>query len=857
MQSIQKDRAAELSASQPPYLYPPIQSNLLDGMIQHHCPPQHTGNPPQTFAPSVQHYLNANVDQSTAANVSTMPMLIRNGSGSIDGSPMPSSSQFTQFQFPVVQNMHSQGSLMGGNAPMMIPMNMTASPAMTQPHQIQDRRTVTDVDSNNGQGGTGTEFDHKNPSTSLAFDEDICYPPTSLKRFVTPEDVQSMMPQIEGPNSTPKHISIPHENRAAAACDKPPVDTPPTTPAQRQADQTNDSFRTTNAAFIEQGIQTNDVLCGRGGGTNHNVGNRRFRALVKYYQPLYVSACKHEKLKVSKSIVEAIRKSIPPGRFLERNRDGWVDIGDKRAWDKTSQTLREGAAEVRGEVLKAVAVHRNNTMRKWHMHQMLANFQMGLLDTQNSELKEITTAATPNANQTVASTTTATMPNDAVALVSETSETSEKTDASVPQNTLDKQESSSIAQHNEPSPPDIVMERSTTPITASQKSTGNTLEDATMVDDHPTSPVTKRLQQEILLWKHYTMQAQDGTKKHVPACTVEAVQELTSAQTRGSSKTDKCLKTTQTPEDNDEQMTDSTILVRRVSDNEDKQVTKSGLVSDLPSFTFNSVGATSSLSTRSLKHENKAKNMQEASMKHKKNRSVNLTKNNEDEGQSACAGVKNADDKKKNVTVLERSACARPWKKRFDNKKATTTKASLMKNKRSHKKQNKKVENISAEPKSHERSTSSLSSFLNPDRSNARTLNHIPYLFQKKPTLGNPGWTPGTIDSSFAEQRVARYIQENYGFTDKEAKPPSPQPNVTQSSLPSLHVAPEIVESNPPIAGKNEPKLPSNPAPSREQQILARFRALAAENSSTLADELSRWEHKPQVDSRDFPLSRW
>lgn len=99
-------------------------------------------------------------------------------------------------------------------------------------------------------------------------------------------------------------------------------------------------------------INENDVLCGRGGETNHHLGNVRFRALVKQYQLEYLQARRSEKPKISTVIVQKIRNL--GGRFLKRsapqeNGDAvWRDVGNKKAREKTSQALRENAPEIRG-----------------------------------------------------------------------------------------------------------------------------------------------------------------------------------------------------------------------------------------------------------------------------------------------------------------------------------------------------------------------------------------------------------------------------------------------------------------------------------------------------------------------------
>lgn len=95
-----------------------------------------------------------------------------------------------------------------------------------------------------------------------------------------------------------------------------------------------------------------DVLCGRGVTTNRHKGNESFRALVNCNKELYVSSTKKNKMNISRSIVEAVRSKDPtPGRFLEKNSNGtWFDIGDKKAIEKTSQALRDGAAHLRKQL---------------------------------------------------------------------------------------------------------------------------------------------------------------------------------------------------------------------------------------------------------------------------------------------------------------------------------------------------------------------------------------------------------------------------------------------------------------------------------------------------------------------------
>jgi hypothetical protein len=95
-----------------------------------------------------------------------------------------------------------------------------------------------------------------------------------------------------------------------------------------------------------------DILCGRGGLTNHHKGNKRFRDIVALHRPDYVRAPKIQKPSVARVIVRAIRNGDPPGRFLRKDEKTgkWVDIGDKKAAEKTSQALREKTNEEREKV---------------------------------------------------------------------------------------------------------------------------------------------------------------------------------------------------------------------------------------------------------------------------------------------------------------------------------------------------------------------------------------------------------------------------------------------------------------------------------------------------------------------------
>lgn len=104
-------------------------------------------------------------------------------------------------------------------------------------------------------------------------------------------------------------------------------------------------------------ISPHDVLCGRGGLTNHHPGNVTFRTLVRHSQEAYLRASKRDKAGVARKIVDTIRSLT--GRFLKKdpsNPGVWVEIGNRKAREKTSQALREGAPELREELSAAQAI---------------------------------------------------------------------------------------------------------------------------------------------------------------------------------------------------------------------------------------------------------------------------------------------------------------------------------------------------------------------------------------------------------------------------------------------------------------------------------------------------------------------
>jgi hypothetical protein len=93
-------------------------------------------------------------------------------------------------------------------------------------------------------------------------------------------------------------------------------------------------------------------------------GNTQWRMLVAANKELYITLPKKQKMLLSQSIVNAVRSQMPSGRFLQKDmhNDLWYDVGDKRAQEKTSQALREGAPEIRTKLSTNMSAHATETV---------------------------------------------------------------------------------------------------------------------------------------------------------------------------------------------------------------------------------------------------------------------------------------------------------------------------------------------------------------------------------------------------------------------------------------------------------------------------------------------------------------
>ena len=111
----------------------------------------------------------------------------------------------------------------------------------------------------------------------------------------------------------------------------------------------------------------NDVLYGRGGVINAHPGNERYRRFVADQKRAYLKAqFKREKRSIIQSIIDKVRNSDPPGRFLLKDHDNdvWNDVGDEKARGKIAQALRENSNELRQQMEEELEV-RNRRSIDW------------------------------------------------------------------------------------------------------------------------------------------------------------------------------------------------------------------------------------------------------------------------------------------------------------------------------------------------------------------------------------------------------------------------------------------------------------------------------------------------------------
>ena len=78
----------------------------------------------------------------------------------------------------------------------------------------------------------------------------------------------------------------------------------------------------------------NDVLCGRGGAINNHPGNKRFRHFINDLKYQYLNESKQTKPKVAMRVLQLVSQSNPPGRFLMKFPEGYLECSEERAKEK-------------------------------------------------------------------------------------------------------------------------------------------------------------------------------------------------------------------------------------------------------------------------------------------------------------------------------------------------------------------------------------------------------------------------------------------------------------------------------------------------------------------------------------------
>jgi hypothetical protein len=104
-------------------------------------------------------------------------------------------------------------------------------------------------------------------------------------------------------------------------------------------------------------LQPSDIVCGRGAPTNYHHGNQSFRSMVKKRQTEYLCSVRRDKPTIAMELLEKVHAR--GGRFVRRvkttgSRFAWEEINEKKAYEKVCQALREGAPEIRREMIASV-----------------------------------------------------------------------------------------------------------------------------------------------------------------------------------------------------------------------------------------------------------------------------------------------------------------------------------------------------------------------------------------------------------------------------------------------------------------------------------------------------------------------
>jgi hypothetical protein len=108
-------------------------------------------------------------------------------------------------------------------------------------------------------------------------------------------------------------------------------------------------------------LQPLDITCGRGAPANFHYGNQVFRDLVEGYQTSYLCAKRSDKPGIAMKLLDLVKQG--GGRFVRRRKAAgpatWETIGDKGAYEKVCQALRDGAPDLSRHMLSTSSIKKH------------------------------------------------------------------------------------------------------------------------------------------------------------------------------------------------------------------------------------------------------------------------------------------------------------------------------------------------------------------------------------------------------------------------------------------------------------------------------------------------------------------
>ncbi|CAJ1956041.1 unnamed protein product [Cylindrotheca closterium] len=167
-------------------------------------------------------------------------------------------------------------------------------------------------------------------------------PPTATTRTSIRQTKEESSTTIR-PTTAVVSVTKPKSKRIAAKKTTISKVKPPSPAAVRTTTATAKRIRRKEPAVRRYVAPTElDVLLGRGGGSNHHIGNKAYRKRILNLQPIYKTLDRDSKTAMSHQVVEWVTQEIQ-GRFLKRENKGspWYIVTDATARQKVSQALRE------------------------------------------------------------------------------------------------------------------------------------------------------------------------------------------------------------------------------------------------------------------------------------------------------------------------------------------------------------------------------------------------------------------------------------------------------------------------------------------------------------------------------------